>query len=137
MTVDKNNDALLTIGKLAQAADVNVETIRYYQRTGLIKEPDKPSSGYRKYPPETLQRLTFIKRAQRLGFTLKEIAELLELGTEHCADIQEKAEQKCQLINQQIDDLLSLKNTLEILIKTCSEDSDNTCCPIIESLSKN
>ena len=70
----------LTIGRLAQSAGVNVETIRYYQRVGLLKEPEKPAYGYRHYPPDTVARIRFIKRAQQLGFTLEEISELLSLG---------------------------------------------------------
>jgi len=125
----------LTIGKLATAADINVETIRYYQRTGLIQEPVKPASGYRVYPETTLQRILFIKRAQRLGFTLKEIEELLELGSDHCTDIREKAEKKRDLIQQQIKDLQALQNTLDNLIESCCQGADNNC-PIVESLSK-
>ena len=125
----------LTIGKLAAAAEINVETIRYYQRTGLIQEPVKPASGYRIYPETTLQRILFIKRAQRLGFTLKEIEELLELGSNHCTDIREKAELKRDLIQQQINDLQALQSTLNSLIDSCCHGHDNNC-PIVESLSK-
>jgi MerR family mercuric resistance operon transcriptional regulator len=67
----------LTIGKLAKQANVTIETIRYYQRKGLLIEPEKPATGYRQYPPEAIARIQFIKRAQQSGFTLKEIAELL------------------------------------------------------------
>ncbi len=73
----------LTIGFLAGAAEVNVETVRYYQRFGIIDEPLKPFDGYRVYPPETVGRIRFIKRAKQLGFSLKEISELLELGDGH------------------------------------------------------
>ena len=129
-----SDSSRLTIGKLAKAADINVETVRYYQRTGLLEEPAKPAQGYRIYPEETLHRIHFIKRAQRLGFTLKEIEELLELGSEHCTDIRAKAEEKRDLIQQQIKDLQALQNTLNNLIESCCQGSENNC-PIVESLS--
>ena len=73
----------LTIGKLAEAADVNIETIRYYQRRGLLEEPPKPFRGHRRYPPDTVKRVRFIKRAQALGFTLAEVSGLLRLDAVH------------------------------------------------------
>jgi len=76
----------LTIGRLARAARVNVETIRYYQRRGLPGTPRKPPGGVRHYPQEALARLRFIKRAQQLGFSLRDIRELLVLGDHACAD---------------------------------------------------
>ena len=91
-----------TIGILAKAAEVNIETIRYYQRVGLITEPVKPLQGYRTYPSETLNRIKFIKRAQQLGFSLAEIAELLELGEGSCNDVRQRAEEKKAHIEQQI-----------------------------------
>ena len=84
MTATSNKP--FTIGILAKAAEVNIETVRYYQRVGLIKEPAKPLQGYRTYPSVTLNRIKFIKRAQQLGFSLTEIAELLELGETLAAD---------------------------------------------------
>jgi MerR family transcriptional regulator, mercuric resistance operon regulatory protein len=81
-----------TIGQLAKVAGVNVETIRYYERRGLISQPPKPAEGYRTYPNATLARIFFIKRAQELGFTLKEINKLLSLDESHCSEVQELAE---------------------------------------------
>ena len=124
----------LTIGFLAKAAEVNVETVRYYQRLGIIDEPKKPLEGYRIYPAETIDRIRFIKRAQQLGFSLKEIAELLEIGDGHCDDIRIKAEHKLAHVEQQIKDLQNLKNTLNTLIKSCTADKDTTHCPIVDSL---
>lgn len=124
----------LTIGRVAAASEVNIETIRYYQRIGLIQEPVKPAYGYRVYPPETIERIRFIKRAQQLGFSLKEIADLLELGDGHCSDVMQRAEQKRAHIQQQIKDLQKLQDTLDTLINTCRADSATTHCPIVETL---
>lgn len=126
----------LTIGLLARAADVNVETIRYYQRLGLIHEPVKPPSGYRHYPADTVDRIRFIKRSQQLGFSLQEIAELLELGDGHCADVRQRAEQKREHIEHQIQDLQNLHKTLDDLIQACHNGNDNQPCPIVQTLAK-
>jgi len=125
----------LTIGRLAQAAEVNIETIRYYQRIGLITEPDKPLEGYRIYPAEAIARLHFIKRAKQLGFKLYEIKELMQLDDGQCDDVRARAEQKRAQINQQISDLRNLRKTLDTLIDTCNTDGDSCHCPIIETLS--
>lgn len=129
----------LTIGTLAKAAEVNIETIRYYQRIKLIVEPKKPLSGFRTYPTETLKRIKFIKRAQQLGFSLKEVAELLKLeeGTsgDKCSDVKQHAELKRNNIDQQIKDLKNLRNTLNRLIKSCENDKGSQHCAIVEALS--
>jgi len=125
----------LTIGRLAKAANVNIETIRYYQRVNLITEPTKPETGYRQYDLDVITRINFIKRAQKLGFSLKEIAELLDMGDGHCSDIKERAEEKRQTIEKQIEDLTSLRQTLDSLIHSC-DTSGNIHCPIVETLSK-
>ena len=124
----------LTIGRLAKAAEVNIETIRYYQRIALLTEPTKPPAGYRIYPVETITRIRFIKRAQQLGFKLQEIAELLQMGDGQCGDVRARAEKKRQQINQQISDLEKLRVTLDTLISNCQRDSDSGHCPIIETL---
>ncbi len=124
----------LTIGFLAKAADVNIETIRYYQRIGLITEPDKPDQGYRVYPVETLKRIKFIKRAQQLGFSLQEIDDLLQLGEGNCNDVRLHAEQKRSQIDKQIKDLRNLRNTLSQLITACHNDSSSNQCAIVETL---
>ncbi len=125
----------LTIGHLARAAGVNVETVRYYQRVGLVTEPHKPASGYRQYPADTIERIRFIKRAQKLGFSLKEINELLALGEGHCEDVRQRAEHKQRKIEQQIADLEAMKATLESLIQACTENGQ-AHCPIIETLNR-
>ncbi|GMR16884.1 MAG: Hg(II)-responsive transcriptional regulator [Gammaproteobacteria bacterium] len=124
----------LTIGFLAKAAEVNIETIRYYQRFGIIDEPPKPFDGYRIYPHETVDRIRFIKRAQQLGFSLKEIAELLELGDGNCDDMRVRAEAKRAHVDEQIKDLKKLKKTLDTLITSCQSDNDTAHCPIVETL---
>ena len=123
-----------TIGILAKAAEVNIETIRYYQRVGLIAEPVKPLQGYRIYPSATLNRIKFIKRAQQLGFSLAEISELLELGEGSCSDVRQRAEEKRAHIEQQIHDLNNLRNTLTELISSCQSNSDTHHCAIVETL---
>jgi len=127
----------LTIGFLARAAEVNIETVRYYQRFGIIDEPVKPFDGYRIYPEETVDRLRFIKRAKQLGFSLKEIAELLELGNGHCEDIRLRAEEKRTQVEKQINDLKKLKMTLDTLINSCQSDNGTAHCPIVETLVQN
>jgi len=124
----------LTIGFLAKAAEVNIETIRYYQRIALITEPEKPIQGYRVYPQETLKRIKFIKRAQQLGFSLQEVADLLQLGEGNCNDVRLQAEQKRTQIDNQIKDLQNLRGTLSNLINACNSNSDTSHCAIVETL---
>ena len=124
-----------TIGALARTAGVNVETIRYYQRRSLLPKPGKPVAGYRRYPAETLARLRFIKRAQELGFTLREIAELLALGSASCRETQRLAEHKRADIEARMKDLRAMRRTLNRLIKSCRAGGA-TACPIIDSLSR-
>lgn len=125
----------LTIRFLAKAADVNIETIRYYQRINLITEPKKPAQGYRTYSTEDLKRLRFIKRAQQLGFSLAEIAELLDMGDGSCSDVRHRAEEKREQIDKQISDLHNLRTTLNELINSCQSESGNSHCAIVETLS--
>lgn len=122
----------LTIGKLANAAGVNVETIRFYERKGLLAQPQKPTEGFRQYPSEVLQRLRFIKRAQELGFTLDEIINLLTLGDGDCLEVQSLAKQKLVLVSKKIADLQRLESNLSHLIDQCSSTSDLSC-PIVDS----
>jgi len=123
-----------TIGELAKVASVNVETIRYYERRGLIEQPVKPEQGYRTYSRETLVRILFIKRAQELGFTLEEIANLLSLGDAHCLEVQEMAEGKLASVRAKIADLRRLETVLDNLVIQCRTNPDQSHCPIVESL---
>lgn len=124
----------MTIGQLAGAAGVNVETIRYYQRIKLITEPKKPLQGYRKYTRVILEQILFIKRAQQLGFNLQEIADLLELGDGYCNDVRIQAEKKLNKIEKQIKDLLTLQTSLNQLINSCYSGKSNQKCPIVQTL---
>ena len=126
----------LTIGRLACKAGVNVETVRYYQRIGLVEEPGKPAEGFRIYSPDTVDRITFIKRAQVLGFSLDEVRELLEIGDGHCADVRSRAEEKRDRVVAQIGELDALRRTLDTLIDACLAGRDDAHCPIVESLAK-
>lgn len=123
-----------TIGLLARAAGVNIETIRYYERRRLINQPAKPERGYRTYPKKTLERVLFIKRAQELGFTLEEIDNLLSLGDAHCQEVQEIAEGKLASVREKIADLQRLENVLDNLVTQCRTNPDHAHCPIVESL---
>ncbi|CAM3310727.1 Hg(II)-responsive transcriptional regulator [Shewanella violacea] len=125
---------MFTIGQVAKAAEVNVETVRYYERQGLIKQPAKPVQGYRDYPTDTLLRLIFIRRAQVLGFTLNEIASLISLSGEHCSDIQLLAQKKLLAVRIKIDELQRLELSLANLVDKCRHNADETSCPIISSL---
>ncbi|HHT9113217.1 MAG: Hg(II)-responsive transcriptional regulator [Planctomycetes bacterium] len=128
----------LTIGQLAKETGTHVETIRYYERRGLIAEPPRRASGYREFPPEYVERIRFIKRAQTLGFTLREISELLALadGNPACKDIRKFAEEKVEDIETRIHDLQKIKEVLHELIKKCLSKGKLTSCPIIESLTQ-
>ena len=131
---DKSTDAL-TIGTLASRGGVNVETIRYYQRRGLLQEPSKPSGGFRHYSTETVKRVRFIKRAQALGFTLEEIAGLLALDERKaCLETREAAAQKLALIEEKISDLSKMKKSLARLVRACESSAAGEPCPIIHLL---
>ncbi len=123
------HDRTLTIGGLARAARVNVETVRYYQRRGLMPRPG------RYYAPEQLTRLRFIKRAQELGFTLKEVAELLKLDGAACGTARGLAERKRADIAARMKDLAAMRRTLDRLLRACTAGR-SPACPIIESLQR-
>lgn len=127
--------AQMTIGHLAKAANINIETVRYYQRIELIEQPDKPSKGYRIYPKQTLTRLHFIKRAQSLGFSLNEIRQLLEMSDEHCQTAAHMAQEKLSLIQTKITDLSKMATVLEDYTQQCATNTDHTFCPLIDTLS--
>jgi MerR family mercuric resistance operon transcriptional regulator len=125
----------LTIGILAKRSGVNVETVRYYQRRGLLHEPSKPLEGYRNYSLETVKRVRFIKRAQTLGFTLDEIGGLLGLDERKaCLETREVAAQKLTLIEEKISDLSRIRKALSRLVRACDASSADEPCPIIHLL---
>lgn len=132
-----NREPALTIGVLARQAGVNVETIRYYQRIGLLHEPPKPVQGYRRYPQQVVSRVHFIKRAQELGFTLKEIAELLQLNDGSCSTARHMAEQKRELVTARLNDLKRLYDTLSAMIDACRQSEvDGASCALIDTLTR-
>lgn len=125
------------ISELARACGVNKETVRYYERKGLIKEPPRNESGYRVYSEETADRIRFIKRMQELDFTLKEIYLLLgvvDQDGERCKDMYVFTVQKIKEIEQKVQDLLRIQQLLEELKEKCPDEKAMYACPIIETL---
>lgn len=127
----------LTIGALAKTAGVNVETIRFYERRGLLLRPPRPEEGYRRYPIEAVKQVIFIKAAQKLGFSLKEIAELLFLGREgevSCAEMLDLANHKISEIEHKIMTLEVMKAALGELTEKCPGSGNLALCPIWEQM---
>jgi MerR family mercuric resistance operon transcriptional regulator len=124
-----------TIGALAQTAGVNVETIRFYQRKGLMPEPEKPYGGIRRYGAADLARVRFIKSAQRLGFSLDEIGELLKLEDgARCSEARQLAERKLVDVRRKLGDLQRIESVLAELVARCSALRGRVNCPLIASL---
>jgi len=129
-------DRSLTIGRLARAAGVNVETVRYYQRRGLVAEPKRPLNSVRRYSEDSVKRIRFIKRAQDLGFTLAEIESLLALEDgRSCRETRELAGRKLAIVESRLADLNLLRGTLRKLIARCDTSRRKVSCPIISVLS--
>lgn len=125
----------MTIGGLAKVADVNVETIRFYQRKGLMPEPMRPPGGIRRYADADRSRLHFIKSAQRLGFSLDEIAELLQLDDgSSCAQARNRAQVKLADVRGRLEDLRRIEAALEGLIRLCGASRGRVRCPLIAAL---
>lgn len=127
----------LSIGQVARRAGIGVEAVRFYERQGLIEEPPRSGAGYREYPETVVSRIRFIKRAKELGFTLKEIKELLSLRldpTTTCADAKSRAEAKIADIEARIRSLRRMKKALVKLTAACSGRGTGSECPILEAL---
>jgi len=127
----------MTIGQVARRAGVGVETVRFYEREGLLEEPDRRQSGYRSYTQDVISRLQFIRRAKELGFTLKEIKALITLGADDEAtrgDLKEKATAKVELIDAKIADLQRIRTVLAHLADACDGHGPIEGCPIWEAL---
>ena len=127
----------LTIGELAASAGVGRETIRYYERKGLLEEPPRSAAGYRHYPPDVPWRLRFIRRAQELGFTLAEISGLLDLRVDEvsaCAVVETRAREKLVQVETKIADLRSMGDALRRLVDKCQARAPTSDCPILEVL---
>ena len=127
----------LRLGELAAAAGVNRETIRYYERRGLVAEPPRSEKGYRLYDADAERRVRFIKQAQALGFTLEEVGELLALrvsATATCADVRERAERKVADVERRIAALKAMRMTLAGIAAQCSGTGPVGDCPILDAL---
>ncbi len=126
----------LTIGMLAAASGVSIETIRFYQREGLVTEPLRPPGGVRRYGSSDIARIRFIKSAQRLGFTLQDVAELLRLDDGGgCSVVRARAEDKLQEVRSRLMDLHKMEEALTDLVKRCASSRGTVSCPLIASLS--
>lgn len=127
----------MTISQVARMASVGVETVRFYEREGLLDQPVRPDSGYRHYSLDVVKRIQFIRRAKELGFSLKEIAELLSLRVapgSTCADVKRQAEAKRDEIERKVEDLLRMKQALAQVADQCSGEGELSACPILEAL---
>jgi Hg(II)-responsive transcriptional regulator len=124
-------------GQLAAVAGVNFQTVRYYERRGLLAEPPRRESGYREYGHESVQALRFIKRAQQLGFTLKEVEQLLHLasgGPDACDAAQAVANHRIADLDERIADLQAMRDSLARLAQTCERPHGQRECPLLHSL---
>ena len=127
----------LTTSEVAEQADVNVQTVRYYERRGLIPEPPRTSAGYRQYSPDHVARIRFIKRAQELGFTLEEANDLLQLRATpdaDRADVRSVAQDKIDEVEAKIRDLQRIRDTLGKLVAACEGHGSTSECPILDAL---
>lgn len=130
---------LMRIGEVAQQSEIGIETIRYYEREGLLAEPKRRPSGYRQYDETVVSRLQFIRRAKELGFTLAEIKELLGLWFEantRCEHVRERAELKITDIEDKIRSLQKMKRSLKKVISECASKDSIDNCPLLEGIDK-
>jgi Hg(II)-responsive transcriptional regulator len=129
----------MTIGQVAKQAAIGVETVRFYERQGLLEPPPRRASGYREYTREAVDRLRFIRRAKELGFTLAEIKDLLQLHVDpgcSCADVRTRAMAKIMNIEGRIRTLQRMKRVLTKLVSDCDGESPTSACPILKALEK-
>jgi MerR family copper efflux transcriptional regulator len=127
----------MTIGQVAKGADVGIETVRFYEREGLIEKPPRRESGYRAYPADTVDRVRFIKRAKELGFSLKEIKELMALRIAPdtaCGQIKKRAEAKIEDIEDKISSLQRMSQVLRKVTAACGGKGSVSECPILDAL---
>lgn len=127
----------MRIGSLAEAAGVEVSTIRYYERRGLVAEPPRTASGYRQYDPAAVDRIRFVRQAQELGFTLKEIEELLELRVDDpssCGAVEHATRAKLRSVDGKIRELRRLRGVLARLVRACEEKEPTGECPVLAML---
>jgi MerR family mercuric resistance operon transcriptional regulator len=127
----------MTIGRLAKAVGEHVETIRYYQRRGLIEEPRKPTNGHRRYAGDVVNRIRFIRRAQQMGFSLEEVKSLLKLSDgRHPREVRQIAERKQELLEARISQLNGMRKQLKDLIEESKRRAGRGTCPIIAALTE-
>jgi MerR family mercuric resistance operon transcriptional regulator len=129
-------EQVLRIGEVAGEAGVNVQTLRFYERRGLLKTPSRRPSGYREYTTDSVRRVRFIKRAQQLGFTLNEVQELLRLRDDPsvpCPEVRATAQAKVGEIDEKIRHLRAMKKALETLARSCADNREHRC-PLLEAL---
>ena len=127
----------ISIGQVARQAGVGVETIRFYEREGLLEEPARRVSGYRQYPEQVVQRIHFIKRAQRLGFSLKEIAELLLLRVDAqttCEEVKHRTEVKIAEVERKLVELQRMRQALLNVASLCTGQGPASACPMLDAL---
>jgi MerR family mercuric resistance operon transcriptional regulator len=127
----------MTTGQLARRAHVNVETIRYYERRGLLPEPARRPSGYRNYPSDAVRRIRFIRCAQQLGFSLEEVGDLLRLRVDPetpCSEVKRRTEAKIDEIDRKIEHLRYMQRALTTLAESCTGEGPITECPILEAI---
>ena len=127
----------LTIGEVAKQGGVGVETVRFYERKGLIDQPRRPVSGFRHYDDQIPRRIRFIRHAQDLGFSLREIRELLDLRIDpkvSCADVKAKAVAKVSEVEEKLASLTRMRDTLLAITRSCGGEGPTTECPILDAL---
>ncbi len=128
---------MLSIGQVARRSGVGVETVRYYEREGLLEEPPRRASGYRQYSEEVVKRLHFIKRAQKLGFSLKEITELLLLRVDTqnaCEDVRQRADAKIAEVERKLIELQRMRQALIQVASLCTGKGPDSRCPVLDAL---
>jgi MerR family copper efflux transcriptional regulator len=128
---------IFSIGQVARHAGVGVETVRFYEREGLLEEPARRASGYRQYSEEAVKQIRFIKRAQQLGFSLKEIRELLTLrvdGQTECSQVKERAAAKLAEVEQKMVELQRMRQALLQVASLCEGEGPKSRCPLLDAL---
>ena len=126
----------LKIGELARESDVHIETLRFYERTGLLRPAKRTEKGYRIYGRDDISRVRFIKQAQKLGFSLKEVMELLHLKFDRkskCEDVEMRAKGKINEINHKIQSLKKMRGALQVLVNSCEGSVPSSECPILKA----
>src|SRR5262252_4509510 len=130
---------ILSIGQVARRAGVGVETVRFYEREGLLEEPPRRASGYRQYSEEAVTRLRFIKRAKQLGFSLKEISELLLLRVDaqtSCDEVKQRTEAKIAEVERKLVELQRMRQALLQVASLCTGQGPSSACPMLDALAQ-